>query len=136
MNETAQFLGERTTWRNATLTLDDVHGLWGGWHIRVGGDGRLAARGVPPFAPQTQVQKRIAVTHVEALLALCVEWDLLTIRFPPRDSYVPDETHPTLILTNGRGDTRKVTCWAHDPNHAGFEAIVAALKRLAMEYQV
>lgn len=130
MNETAQFLGEREGWRGATLVMDAVHGLWGGWHLRVGGDGRVAGRGVPPSAPQSQFQKRIAGEAVHLLFELCIQHDLIRIQFPPRDGYIPDEAHTTLMLTNGMGEIRRVTRWAHDPEHEGFEAICYALKAL------
>jgi hypothetical protein len=130
MNETARFLGERAGWRGATLTLEDLHGLWGGWHIRVGGDGRMAARGVLPSAAQTQVQKRLSTEQVNLLFEACIQWDLVAIHFPLRDGYVPDETHTALVLQNGVGDLHKVVCWGNDPKHEGFEYLCELLRRL------
>lgn len=130
MNQTTEFLGASPQWRGANLTLDEVHGLWGGWLIRVGGNGRVVIKGVPPSAPATQLQKRLSVEQVKPLFQQCVDSNLLAIQFPPRESYIPDESHTTLILTNEAGEVWRLTRWAHDPPHEGFETMVVALKAL------
>lgn len=130
MNETAQFLGGRDRWRGAALSWDEVHGLWGGWYVRVGGDGRVVVKGVPPSAPQVQLQKRLAPESLAALFQVCIESNVVAMQFPPRDMYLPDEGHTTLTLTNGNGEARKVVRWAHDPMDEGFEFLCNSMRAL------
>jgi len=96
----------------------------------VGGDGRVAIKGVPPSVPQSQFRKRIAIERVNALFEVCIHFDLVTIQFPARDAFVPDETHTTLMLMNGIGEIRKVMGWGNDPQNEGFEQLCNALKML------
>ncbi len=129
-NPTARFLGDPTTFQQARLTLEDVHGLWGGRVVTVAGSGEAVVRTLSPAPWERRCEFRLEPDRVHELFALCVEQDLLSITFPARPTIRPDETRPVITLTNGAGTSHSVGCWAGDPRDPRFETIYAALLQL------
>ena len=131
-NETARFLGEPSGWGGARVELADLHGLWGGCRVGLAGDGTCVVTLVqqPPHRDGTYM-RRLSAEEAQRVLAQCVAYDLVTIRFPTRTSVVPDETHPEISLINAAGERRTVGCWANDPKDPGFESITATLRAIA-----
>lgn len=135
MNQTSAFLGAWSAWNHARITLHDLHGLWGGRVIRVDGDGWALVR----VAPIPQWERRFVLSLPPAegqhLRALLIEHDFLTITFPQRHAFYPDETQTVITLMNAGGNIHRVTRWAADPPNARFEAIYAALRQLEQRAQ-
>ena len=130
-NPTARFLGDPVTFPQARLTLNDVHGLWGGRVVTVAGAGAVVVRTVSPARWERRSEFRLEPARVRELLALCIEQDLLSVTFPARAAIRPDETRATITLTNAAGAGCSVGCWAGDPRDPRFETIQAPL--LALE---
>jgi hypothetical protein len=131
-NETARFLGDPAGWVGARLELADIHGLWGGCDVVLAGDGHCRVTRVRlPGSRDGTFERPLGSEVARELFDLCVANDLVTIRFPPRYTIVPDEARPQINLINAAGDRQEIARWANDPPDPGFAAIYAALRSLA-----
>lgn len=110
-NQTARFLGEPDAWAAATLRLDDVQALFGGWRVQVRGDGRTTVERVQPGGQVTRKTTVVETAVLTPLWQLVLTHDLVAISCPQRPG-IPDEARPTLTLTNATGDSVTVAKWA------------------------
>ena len=130
MNATRRFLGDASTWGDASLALEDMHGLWGGRVIDIRGDGATDVRVYPVPQWERRYEFQLPPEEAQRLIELCIEHDLLSIAFPPRTRVYPDEARSTIHLVNAEGRKHSVACWAGDPRNADFEAVYAALRQV------
>jgi hypothetical protein len=115
-NETEQFLGAPSEWAAAQVILADIHGLWGGCSVSLGGDGTCVVTLVrQPGQRDGTYTRRLGADVPRRLFEQCVACDFVTIQFPPRPFIVPDEARPEITLVNAAGDRRTVGCWANVP---------------------
>jgi hypothetical protein len=65
-----------------------------------------------------------------SLVGRFVEHDFLSITFPERTSFNPDETCTEIILINSTGQSHTVSRWAADPRDGRFQALYDTLLEL------
>lgn len=126
---TAEFLGAPEAWPAARLSLDDVHGLWGGQRLYLRGTGELVVQQVPAARFETRYAASADTAEALAVFELCVRHDVLALTFPPRPA-IPDEGTTLLTLVNAAGAQQSVSKLARDPS-PGLAAVYAALRALA-----
>jgi hypothetical protein len=119
-NTTLAFLGDRTTWQQAQIVLDETHGLWGGRRIAIRGDGVALVTQVELTQEDQTFQLNLGVERALRVFDVCAQNDVLAIAFP-QHTPVPDELNTRLEITNHARQTRTVTYWANSPVNARFE---------------
>lgn len=132
-NKTAEFLIAEYAWDNASLELRDVQPLFGGVIVRLP-SWTMSEAFVSRIAPDgTETKYRLPLkwneNEKQKIIRLCVKHDLLTIQ-PEERPGIPDETRPTLILSNSRRESHTVSKWA-DVADAHFDAIYHIMLGLA-----
>ncbi len=129
-NRTEIFLGERSTWRNAVLVLDDLRGAWGGKRITVRGNGSAVIKAIDLVGNEEVYACSLSLEQTDALLEQCIIADVLSVS-PTNGGEQPDgEAATTLVLTNGAGKQASITHRARDEFDPRFEAVRSALEGL------
>jgi len=129
-NRTEIFLGERSTWRNAVLVLDDLHGAWGGKRITVRGNGSAVIKAIDLVGNEEVYACSLSLEQIDALFEQCIIADVLSVS-PTNGGEQPDgEAATTLVLTNGAGKQASITHRARDEFAPRFEAVRSALEGL------
>lgn len=127
---TLTFLGDRSAWQQAQVTLDDTHGLWGGRRITVRGDGVAWITQVELTQEDRTFRLDLGAERALRVFDLCVQNDVLAITFP-QHTPIPDEPSARLEITNRAGQSRSVTHWANSPTDARFEEARAVFAAIA-----
>jgi hypothetical protein len=132
-NETAVFLSNEYSWRNASLELVDVQPLHGGVRVFLPGwtSAELIVNRFARDGSETKFRIRLDWTakEKEELMRLCIEHDFCTIQ-PENRLGIPDEARPRLTLTNSKQKSHTITKWA-GVTDARFDAIYQQLLALA-----
>ncbi len=127
-NATARHLGARDNWKKCALTLDDIHGLWGGSRISVDGSGKVTVT-VVKDRKFKRYEFAVKVEEAEALFALSVKSNLVEANGIKRPG-VPDESSPSLILRNADARDLSVRKW-HSEKIPGFDPVFEKMRKLA-----
>jgi hypothetical protein len=128
-NKTEEFLGERATWEQAELTLDELHSLWGGKRVVVRGDGASTVK-VVDLADNVEIYSlHLDAELVAALFEMCTFNDILSVTFPARDG-AAEETAGKIVLGNAAGQMQETIYRSGDPLNAHFEEVRTALSAL------
>lgn len=123
-NTTLRFLGDRASWQQGQVALDDTHSLWGGRRIAVRGDGAALVTLVDLAQEEQTFRLSLGAERALRVFVVCVQNDALAITFPPHTP-LPDEQSTRLEITNSAGQTRTVTHWANGPTDMRFAEISA-----------
>lgn len=135
MNPTQQFLGEVITWPAVRLRLLNVHPLWGGCIIGLNGHGQVILQMVSPGQFERRYTFNLSADEVQALLALFIAQDFISIAIPTRTAVLPDEARAEIRLTNSAGQQHTVARWAHDSPNVRLAALLTALHALEQRTQ-
>jgi len=136
MNQTSDFLGDPATWSGARVTLDDVHGLWGGHRIMIEGDGHVVVETVGPARGQSgHVEAVVSLEEAHTLLAECVNRDLVSIQIPLPPTLLPDSVCTRLTLRNANGQDHIAIGWTGSETHPHFDALVRMVLDIATRVQ-
>jgi hypothetical protein len=137
-NATAKFLGPEGDWPKCQLVLRDVHPLFGGQDVYVGGSGECIIRVVA--GKEKRFRLKLTAADTLALRRACIEADLADLKIKDRLG-AADEPCPELSLTNAAGGTRKVAKLfsdkvpAFDKVHQAVRALTEKTKDLKPEYE-
>lgn len=129
-NKTETFLGDRSTWRDALIVLDDMQGPWGGRRISVRGDGAAVINLMDLEGNEDIYAFTLDDERTQALFEQCRQADVLSATCPARDLSDPglaDESASTVFLVNAAGEKTSVTHWTRDDFDPRFEAVRAVL---------
>ncbi len=127
---TTTFMGDRSTWRDAVLVLDDLRGAWGGKRITVRGNGSTVIKVVDLAGNEEVYAFGLTLEQVDALFEQCITADVLSVRGGPGGEQPDTEAATTLSLTNGARQQASVTHRARDAFEPRFEAARSALESL------
>ncbi|MCB9418861.1 MAG: hypothetical protein H6667_03600 [Ardenticatenaceae bacterium] len=129
-NLTSDFLGNRYSWPNTKIELDDVQALYGGIHVYLPGETAFQAyvTRVAPGGSKTKYKLPLGRQEKDALCQLFIEQDFLSIE-PEERPGIPDEARPAITLGNYTGKTHTVSKWQGIKNER-FDAIYRALKQI------
>ena len=133
---TVEFLGDPTTWRDVRVSLDDMHGLWGGRRIMVTGTGEAVIELVQPIGRRSgRFEVWLNPEDVQQLLTRFIENDFLTLVIPSPEKIIPDSVHTSITLTNASGAEHTVGCWSGTESDVRFEKLVQALLEIEARIQ-
>ena len=129
-NQTSAFLGRPYSWSKVKFELDDVQPLHGGIRIYLHSwaSGPAYITSIAPGGQETKYQLSLGWNEKEQLCQRCIDQDFLTID-PETRPGIPDESRPSITITNHAGEKHTVAKWA-GVKDARFDAIYKALRQI------
>jgi hypothetical protein len=129
-NTTSRFLGNSFSWSKTKIELNDSHPLHGGINVYLPGWTMSQAFVIraAPGGQETKYKMPLGWDEKKRLCQLCIDQDFLTIE-PKNRPGIPDESRPSITLTNRAGEQHTVTKWAGIQDDR-FDAIYDVLKQI------
>jgi len=132
INQTAAFLGQKTSWDQAAIELSTIDGPWGGYNVLVHGSGESTILVSSPLDRTfTTYSPSLPDDRVENLFTSLIANDLLTINTAPPNPQYADAGSVTITLTNAAGHSLSVTKHGINLQNARFDAIEEVLMDIA-----